>query len=317
MTTNVQTRLTGPLATTRDLSGHRAVVTGGAGGIGTVTTRALAERGATVYIGARHTERAEVVRHSVLAAHRLPRTRIQVVALDLTDADSIRRFADEVGQAPIQTLVLNAAMSSVPFGRDANGTELQFATNHLGHFALTGGLLPALESSAGARVVTVSSALYPNGKLDLGRLDDPSGYSPGRAYIRSKLANAVFAVELDRRLVTAGGAVRSFGAHPGMARTPLHTTYPSAVTRVVTGMLARTIGRDPEPADIGILAAALSTEVTPDLFWGPIGSRRNPHAIGVPYARPAKDRALGAALWSASETLTGVSFLSGSEPAIR
>ncbi|MET4159257.1 SDR family NAD(P)-dependent oxidoreductase [Agromyces sp. PvR057] len=310
MTPRTHTRLTDPLSEVRDLTGHRAIVTGGAGGIGVVVTRTLAAAGADVIVGTRGTGRAEKIRETLLAELRAPGDRIRIAHLDLIDADSIRRFADQIGDAPIHTLVLNAAMSSVPFGRDRNGTESQFATNHLGHFTLTGRLLPALLVAPDARVVTVSSALYPSAKLDLTRLGDHAEYSPGRAYIRSKLANAMFAIELNRRLAAAGSTARSFGTHPGMARTPLHTTYPTALTRAATRTLAKVIGRDPEPASVGILAAALSTQVTPELFWGPAGSRRHPDALGTPYASPATDHALAAELWSVSENLTGIAYLS-------
>ena len=200
-------------------------------------------------------------------------------------------------------------MSNDPFRRDRNGTESQFATNHLGHFGLTGRLLPAVLAAQDARIVTVSSALYTSAKLDLTRLGDQAAYSPGRAY-----ANAMFAIDLNRRLAAAGSTARSFGAHPGMARTPLHTTYPSALTRAATGTLARVIGRDAEPAAIGILAAALSTQVTPELFWGPAGSKRHPDALGTPYASPATDHAVAAELWSTSEDLTGLAYLSEAVP---
>ncbi|MDR6906063.1 NAD(P)-dependent dehydrogenase (short-subunit alcohol dehydrogenase family) [Agromyces sp. 3263] len=315
MTTRTpRTRLTDPFSEVRDLTGTRAIVTGGAGGIGVVTTRMLAASGADVIVGTRGTERAEKVRDGLLAELDVPRDRIRIVHLDLIDPDSIHRFVDRVGDGPVHTLVLNAAMSNVPFQRDRSGTESQFATNHLGHFALTGRLLPALLAAPEARIVTVSSALYTSATLDLARLDDPAGYSPGRAYIRSKLANTMFATDLNRRLAAADSTARSFGAHPGMARTPLHATYPSAVTRAVTATLARVIGRDPEPAAVGILAAALSTQATPELFWGPAGSKRHPDALGSPYASPATDHASAAALWSRSEDLTGLAYLSEAVP---
>lgn len=314
MTTRTRTRLTRPLSEVRDLTGHRAIVTGGAGGIGVVITRTLAASGAEVIVGTRGTERAEGIRETLLAELRVPRDRIRIAPLDLLDGDSILRFADHVGDAPIHTLVLNAAMSNVPFGRDRNGTESQFAANHLGHFALTGRLLPAVLAAPDARIVTVSSALYPSGELDLSRLGDEEAYSPGRAYIRSKLANAMFAVDLNRRLAASGSTARSFGAHPGMARTPLHATYPSAFTRAVTATLARVIGRDAEPAAIGILAAALSTQVMPELFWGPTGSKRRPDALGAPYAALATDHVVAAELWRASEALTGLAYLSEDLP---
>lgn len=156
----------------------------------------------------------------------------------------------------------------------------------------------------------MSSALYTGAKLNLDDLSNRTTYSPGRAYSRSKLANVIFAVELQRRLSAQGSTIRSFAVHPGMARTPLHTTYPSAATRVVTGAVSRVIGRDPGPADIGILTAALNQEATPALFWGPTGSKTAPDALGQPFTAVASDSSTAAALWSKSEQLSGVGILS-------
>jgi len=120
----------------------------------------------------------------------------------------------------------------------------------------------------------------------------------------------IFAVELQRRLAAQGRAVRSFAAHPGMARTPLHATYPSATTRVLTTAVSRVIGRDPGPAAVGVLTAALNPQATPALFWGPTGSKTAPDALGQPFAAVASDTATAAALWSKSEQLSGVGTLS-------
>lgn len=302
-------RLTDPLDSVPDLAGRRAIITGGSSGLGLVTARTLATRGARVIIGARDTDRALSARDRIIAEHDLPADRVAVAPLDLIDPDSVQRFARSVGDEPLDLLVLNAATSSGPLRHDHAGIESQFATNHLGHFALTAQLLPLLDRAATARVVTVSSTLYRAGRLDLTDLTDRDHYSPGRAYNRSKLANVLFAVELDRRLVAAGSAIRSLAAHPGMARTPLHSTYPSAATRIVTGVLARVIGREPEPADIGILTAALSPHAHPSLFWGPAGSRSHPHALGAPFTPAAMDPAAAASLWTASEQLTGARVL--------
>ncbi|MDR6610718.1 SDR family NAD(P)-dependent oxidoreductase [Leifsonia sp. 1010] len=310
MTRPTRIRLTDPLASAPDLTGRRAIVTGGSSGLGLVTARTLALRGADVIIGARDVERAQSTRDHLVAAYHLPAGRITVAPLDLIDQDSVRRFAQSAGDAPLDLLVLNAASSSGPLRHDQAGIESQFSTNHLGHFALTGHVLPLLDRSEAARIVTVSSSLYRAAKLDVTDLSDRDRYSPGGAYNRSKLANVLFAIELNRRLVATGRPTRSLAAHPGMARTPLHATYPSAATRIVTGLLARAIGREPEPADIGVLTAALSPHADPALFWGPTGSRTRPDALGVPFAPKATDPAAAAALWSTSERLTGVSILS-------
>ena len=308
MPTLTSPRLADPLASAPDLSGRRAVVTGGGSGLGVATVRELARLGATVVIGARDVARVEQTRR-LLLAQGLPADRIELAHLDLLDPDSVRTFAAGVGGAALDVLVLNAGISSVPFRLDRRGVESQLATNHLGHFGLTGHLLDALAAGTDPRVVTVSSALYTKASLDLDALSDERGYSPGRAYNRSKLANVLFAVELERRLRDSGSPVRSFAAHPGMARTPLHSTYPSAITRAVTAVLARGIGREPGPAGVGVLAAAVSPEVSPDWFWGPVGSRSAPDVRGVPFAAIATDQALRTALWETSERLTGVRFL--------
>jgi len=308
MNHSTRTRLADPLASAPDLTGRRTVVTGGSSGLGLVTSRTLALRGAHVLIGARDTARAERARARLLADHRLPEDRISVASLDLIDPHSVSRFASIATDLPLDLLVLNAGISSVPLSHDHAGTESQFATNHLGHFALTGRLLPALERGTRARIVTVSSALYTGARLDLNDLGGQGRYSPGRAYSRSKLANVLFAIELNRRLISAGSTVTSLAAHPGMARTPLHTTYPSAATRILTTAIARVIGREPEPADIGILTAALHPDADPDLFWGPTGSTTTPDALGQPFAPLATDPNTAATLWDLSEQLTGISF---------
>jgi NAD(P)-dependent dehydrogenase (short-subunit alcohol dehydrogenase family) len=310
LTHPTRTRLANPLASVPDLMGRRAVVTGGSSGLGLVTTQALLSRGAEVVIGARDTARAERVRDHLVAELKLPAGRLAVAPLDLIDPLSVREFTTVVGDSALDLLVLNAGISSVPLRHDHHGIESQFATNHLGHFALTGRLLPALAEGPASRIVTVSSALYTGAELDLDDLSNRTAYSPGRAYSRSKLANVIFAIELQRRLAAQGSTTRSFAAHPGMARTPLHATYPSAVTRVLTRVVARVIGRDPEPADIGILTAALHTDVTPELFWGPTGSKTAPDALGQPFAAVASNSATAAALWSKSEQLSGVAILS-------
>lgn len=307
LTHPTRTRLSDPLASGSDLTGRRAVVTGGSSGLGLVTTRELLRRGAVVMIGARDMARAERARDHLIAELNSPSDRLIVAPLDLIDPHSIRRFAQTVNNAPLDLLVLNAGISSIPLRHDHAGIESQFATNHLGHFALTGHLLPALEPGVDPRIVTVSSALYTGATLNLDDLSNRTTYSPGRAYSRSKLANVIFAVELQRRLSAQGSMVRSFAAHPGMARTPLHATYPSAATRVLTKAVSRVVGRDLEPADIGVLTAALNQEATPTLFWGPVGSKIAPDALGQPFAAVACDSATAASGQSRSNYLVSES----------
>ena len=308
-TTTTRIRLAHPLAADIDLTGRRAVVTGGGRGLGLVTVRTLARLGATVVVGVRDVAGAQRTLDDVVSDDGIRADQVHVARLDLLDLHSVRTFAEVAGAAAVDLLVLNASTSSVPLQHDRNGIESQFATNHLGHFALTGHLLTALDRGVDPRVVTVSSSLYPRGRLDLTDLSDTQHYSPGRAYVRSKLANVLFAIELQQRLQDTDSPVRSFAAHPGMARTSLHTTYPSAVTRTVTALLAHAIGREPEPAAVGILAAALSPDVSTDRFWGPTGSRSAPDALGVPFAPVAMDRDRRVDLWETSARLTDLPVL--------
>ncbi|MFJ6730436.1 SDR family NAD(P)-dependent oxidoreductase [Streptomyces sp. NPDC091281] len=285
-----------------DLSGRTAVVTGAASGLGLEITRALTARGARVVLAVRDTARAERVRTALGAT--------TVLGLDLLDLGSVRRFADEVRDrfTALDLLVLNAGISSQTLTLSAQGVESQFATNHLGHFALTGLLLDPLGRGQDPRVVTVSSAMYARATLDLDHLDGSGGYSPGRAYMRSKLANVLFGRELDRRLRGSGSPVTSRVAHPGVARTPLHTTYPSPVLRLLTKAIAGLAGREPAEAVAPILYAATSPDARPDALYGPTGPKVRPVIQAAPFRGPGTDEALGRALWERSERVTGVAY---------
>ena len=171
------------------------------------------------------------------------------------------------------------------------------------HAALTHLLLPLVQA-AGGRVVTVSSAMYamlPG--LDLAALAEEAGYNPGVAYIRSKLANALFATELDRRLRADGSAVRSLLADPGLAFTSMHDGYhDEQTTQMVQGMLAES-GREALPASVGILYAATAAEVDPRVMYGPTGDKADPVVLAAPLAGAVLDAGLASALWERSQDL--------------
>ncbi len=191
-----------------DLTGKNAIVTGGHAGLGLETTRALARAGASVTVGSRDPERARAAVAGI--------ERVDVSALDLVDPKSIDAFARFVAsKKPLHILVNNAAPPAPKeIVRDARGYELQFATNHLGHFQLTVRLFPALRAAEGARVVTVSSGAHRFGDI---RWDDPNfttGYQPLAGYAQSKKANVLFAVELDRRW--AKEKIHGYAVHPGV-----------------------------------------------------------------------------------------------------
>lgn len=183
------------------------IVTGGYSGLGRELVRAMSGRGATLIVPAR---RPEVARHDLAGLEH-----VEVAALDLADLDSVRVFADSflAGNRTVDILINNAGVMAPPETRVAHGWELQFAANHLGHFALTNRLWPALAAAGGARVVAVSSRGHKFGPIRWGDLDFREGYEPWKAYGQSKRANVLFAVALDARGADAG--VRAFSLHPG------------------------------------------------------------------------------------------------------
>lgn len=201
-----------------DLRGRNAIVTGGASGIGIETVRSLAEAGAEVVIAARRLDAGHRVADAINAT--LDEPRIRVEALDLANLGSVRAFATRWGVRPLHLLVNNAGIMACPLSRTDDGFEMQLGVNHLGHFALTRCLMPALLAAAPARVVVVSSAGHHDADVDL---DDPDykrrAYDPYQAYGQSKTANVLFAVGLTQRYGSAG--VSANALHPGAILTPL------------------------------------------------------------------------------------------------
>lgn len=201
-----------------DLSGRTAIVTGGSSGIGIETARALASAGATVVIGARQLDAAADVAAGINAE--LGAERVRVEALDLADLASVRAFAERWGDRPLHYLINNAGVMACPLSRTRDGFEMQFGTNHLGHFLLSELLVPALTAAGGARVVSVSSTGHVYADIDF---DDPNyerrAYRPFDAYGQSKTANALFAVAFDRRY--QGRGIRAFAVMPGVIKSNL------------------------------------------------------------------------------------------------
>lgn len=205
-----------------DMAGRRAIVTGANSGIGYHTALQLARHGASVVLACRSAERGLRAFERVKAA--APDAAITLGSLDLADLSSVRRFAAEQ-QEPLDILVNNAGVMAIPRRTTADGFEMQFGTNHLGHFALTGLLLPALQAAPSPRVVTVTSGVAWTGRLRFDDLQGERGYRRWAAYGQAKLANLLFAKELDRRV----SGLTSVAAHPGYAATNLQViTWASA-----------------------------------------------------------------------------------------
>ncbi len=291
-----------------DLSGRTAVVTGANGGLGLATARALAGAGSHVVIAARNQERAAEARERILAAQ--PSASLTNVKLDLGSLDSVKAAAGEIlaAQDSVDLLVNNAGVMGIPEQRTADGFEMQFGVDHLGHFALTARLMPALLRAPAARVVTVTSSAH-----HLGRAVDPANphlegrYGAWRAYNQAKLANFHFGLGLDRLLREAGRPATSLIAHPGLSNTELQ-----AVSVAETGgglsqrfflMLARGIGMSPAEGALSQLRAATDPGAKGGEFYGPLFVGNGPPVRKPVLRRLGMNRAIDR-LWEVSERET-------------
>jgi NAD(P)-dependent dehydrogenase (short-subunit alcohol dehydrogenase family) len=295
------------------LDGRTAVVTGANSGLGYETALALARHGADVTMLVRDEARGTAALARLRAA--APGARVTLAVADLADLSAVRTFADRwlAGDTPVDILVNNAGVMALPRQVTVDGYERQFATNHLGHFALTGRLLPRLLRHPAARVVTVSSAVAQGGRIDLDDLQGERRYWRWGAYAQSKLANLLFAFELDRRAVAAGTSLVSVAAHPGFAATNLQAASPRRqghrwrATAVSLG--ARLVGQSAAHGALPLLYAATAPGVHGGDYYGPGGPtsmRGHPTLVAPP--RRALDPELAARLWAASEALTGVTI---------
>ena len=294
-----------------DQTGRTAVVTGANSGLGLVTARELARAGATVVMACRHVLKGEVAAAEIGAA--VPGARLHVADLDLSSLASVRRFAGALDSGEIALLINNAGIMMTPQQRTADGFELQFATNHLGHFALTGLLLDRLGAAPDARVVTLTSLEHRAGHIRFDDLQLEDGYVPRKAYRQSKLANAAFGLELDRRLRAAGSAVKSLLAHPGYSATNLQSTGPTGIMKALLWVGNRVLAQDVEQGVLPTLYAATAADAQGGDYYGPDGFREvRGRPTKVKVSAEGRDPGVGRRLWAVSEELTGVEFgLSG------
>jgi NAD(P)-dependent dehydrogenase (short-subunit alcohol dehydrogenase family) len=293
-----------------DLSGRNAVVTGGGEGVGFHTALELARHGARVVLASRDRAKGEAAASRIRAE--TGGAAVEWLALDLGDLASIGRFAAGCaaalsGPGGLDLLVNNAGVMALPRQSTADGFERQFGVNHLGHFALTGLLLPELLARPGSRVVTVTSGLHRSGRMDFDDLMGERRYGRFSAYTQSKLANVLFALELHRRAAAAGTELVSVLAHPGVARTNLART--GGLLRGLLVTLAKLPAQSAAAGALPSLYAAAAPDVGGGDFFGPDGlAERRGHPTRVRPAAQALDRGAAGRLWEASEELTGVRF---------
>lgn len=284
-------------------AGRLAVVTGANSGIGLETTRELARKGALVIMACRSEDKAQRAKEKILQD--LPDGRLEVQLLDLSSLASIHAFTAAFREAhrSLDLLINNAGVMIPPFGKTEDGFEIQFGTNHLGHFALTAQLLDRLLATEGARIVTVSSIAAWFGRIRFDNLNAERGYTASLAYAQSKLANLSFAIELQCRLDRRRSQVISVAAHPGTTDTNLQQH--SFFARMFGKYLSQSAARGALPT----LRAATAPDVRGGDYFGPRGwfemqgSPTHAHVTGR-----ARNPETAARLWSVSEELTGVAF---------
>jgi NAD(P)-dependent dehydrogenase (short-subunit alcohol dehydrogenase family) len=287
-----------------DLTGTRAVVTGANSGIGYHTAAALADHGAEVVLACRNTDAAREVAKKIKGIS-------TVEQLDLASQTSIHEFVQRFA-GPLDLLVNNAGVMTPPHYRETSeGHELQFGTNHLGHFALTGLLLPTLLESASPRVVTVASVAHHRGDESVLDGNPASSYAPQKTYGNSKLANVLFALELNRRSEAAGSRLVSVAAHPGVSATGLVGSP--------DGMGANPIIRKTAPYFLPIIFQSSAAGANPTLWqaaYGEPGTYVGPQWLmesrgrlgQAKLSRHARNEDLARKLWDLSEAKTGVTF---------
>lgn len=294
-----------------DLTGRVVFVTGATSGVGLEASRILAGAGAHVVLGCREIAKGKDAAADIAESH--PGADTELLECDLADLGSIARAARAFADAHerLDVLVNNAGVMATPYRRTADGFELQFGVNHLGHFALTGRLLPPLLAAPAGRVVTVASSAHRIGTIDFDNLDGSRSYNPWRAYGTSKLANLLFTFELQRRATAAGAPLEALAAHPGYAATNLqaHAEHMrgSSMRRRAMRAANAVLAQPPRKGAWPLTAAATAPGVAGGDYLGPRGPfelRGRPTRVSP--SRVARDPALARRLWQVSETLTGV-----------
>ncbi|HUA36185.1 MAG TPA: oxidoreductase [Candidatus Binataceae bacterium] len=296
-----------------DLSGKTILITGANSGIGYEAALQLARMHADVVLGCRRPDSARAAADQIVK--QFPGSTVEVLALDLSSRASIRAAADEFRSThrKLDVLCNNAGVMALPYSKTFDGFEMQFGTNHLGHFALTGLLLEPLLAADGARVVTVSSGAHKIGAIRFDNLNWDKGYNRWRAYGQSKLANLLFMRELQRKAENAGAKLTSIGCHPGYAATNLQfgaarmrgSSFAEQFWNLMNSMFSQTAAMGALPT----LYAAVAPEVEGGDYIGPDGFQEMwGYPAKVPMSAAARDTAVAAQLWDVSEKLTDVHY---------
>lgn len=292
------------------MNGSSVVITGANSGIGYEAARILAMRNARVIVAVRNVDKGQRARNTIV--QQFPWAQVEVMALDLADLSSVHRFAEAflAYQEPLPLLINNAGVMGPPYMKTRDGFEMQFGTNHLGHFALTGLLMPSLRACPEARVVTVSSAAHTVGHIHFDNLDGREGYRRWGFYGQSKLANLLFSYEFQRRLTAADVDIKSVACHPGFAATKLTSNGLGAKVPMfgqAFGLLANLFAQSAQMGALPTLYAATEPSIVGGEYVGPLGGMRGYPGLVASNAR-SHDEAVAKRLWQVSEQLTGVHY---------
>ncbi|MGB6865315.1 MAG: SDR family NAD(P)-dependent oxidoreductase [Candidatus Aminicenantaceae bacterium] len=289
-----------------DQKGRVVIVTGSSSGIGYETARVLANKNATVVIAVRNLQKGNAALDKIKAGYQ--NADVRVIELDLADLESIRNFAAEFKSnfSRLDLLINNGGVMMPPYSKTADGFELQFGTNHLGHFALTGLLLDLIEKTHDSRIVNVSSGSHTYGELDFDDLNwENRSYKKMKAYGDSKIANLYFTFELQRRFENRNMNVIASAAHPGWTATELQRHVG------IFDFLNRFLAQGIEMGALPTLYAAIALDVKGGDYYGPSGWREmKGYPKKVESNELSHSREIAAKLWDLSEKLTGIKFLS-------
>lgn len=286
--------------------GKIAVVTGANSGIGYETTMGLASKNVEVIMACRDLRKAELARTRLLEKY--PNTQIKPMVLDLTSLTSVKKFAEQFRKQynKLDLLINNAGIMMSPYTVTEDGFENQFATNFIGHFALTGLLIPLLTKTPGSRIVTLTSLSYKWAQIEFDDLHARKGYSKRKAYGQSKRACLIFTYELQRRISASGYNTISLAAHPGLAKTNLDQYFP-ALIRPLGNLFLQSAKKGALP----VLYAALSMDVKGGDFIGPDGFQQiRGYPTTVEADEYSRNKEVAKHLWKVSEEMTGVYYLS-------
>jgi NAD(P)-dependent dehydrogenase (short-subunit alcohol dehydrogenase family) len=290
-----------------DLSGKTYFITGGNSGIGYEAARMLGVAGADLLIASRNKDKGKA---AVLGLQKATGASVDLIKLDLASLSSVRKASDKVRQKTdtLDGLINNAGIMQTPQLQTADGFEMQLGTNHLGHFLLDGLLFDLVEAAKG-RIVTVASIAHKFGRMHFDDLMMSSNYNPSQAYGQSKLANLLYALELDRRLKASGSAVTSYACHPGYSNTALQSTGPTGALNGLYKIMNPLLSQAPSKGAIPTVLCAAGKEAVPGGYYGPQSAAETRGRVSdATVSSKALNEKDAQQLWAVSEELVGFSW---------